>query len=411
MSSSLALDLTGLDLPAEPDLARMQRDRMARLRPAMADKGIDALLLLGNSNVSYATGASWPLSDAGRGNVERPVAVVLADDDQPHLFTPFVADAAAELELDGDHLHGPTYLDVDEGVAGFARALAELVPSTATIAVDDITGAMHRDREQLFAEWPPRAASEVMGAVRVTKTLDELAVLRHALWITEQAMSDVQARLEPGERQTDLTATFLHRVFELGAEANVLDPIWQVMPKTQAELPWTVHGDIACPLLSNERALARGDVLWVDTGIMYRGFHSDFGRTWIVGDEPTARQQAQHGKWQAINDAVVSVMRAGVAASDLTAAAKDVCGGEQPWMAHFYLGHGLGLDSAEAPYVGTDLGDGYDRRLVLAAGTVVVVEPVVWDEGHSGYRSENVYVVTDDGCVNLTDYPYDPYGD
>ena len=70
--------------------------------------------------MSYATGATWPLSDAGRGNVERPVAVVLADDEVPHLFTPFLADAAAELGLDDDHLHGPTYLDVDEGVAAFA---------------------------------------------------------------------------------------------------------------------------------------------------------------------------------------------------------------------------------------------------------------------------------------------------
>ena len=77
-------------------------------------------------------------------------------------------------------------------------------------------------------------------------------------------------------------------------------------------------------------------------------------------------------------------------------------------MPHFYLGHGLGLDSAETPYVGTDLGDAFDRRLVLAAGMVLVLEPIVWDEGHSGYRSENVFVITDDGCVNLTDYPYDP---
>ena len=400
-----------LDLPAEPDLARMRRERLARLHALMAEKAVDALVLLGNSNVSYATGASWPLSDAGRGNVERPVAVVLAGDDSPHLFTPFLADAAAELELDADHLHGPTYLDVDEGVEAFARELTALVPSSATLAVDDVTGAMHRNRELLFSEWPPRGASDVMGAARVVKTPDELAVLRHALWITEQAMADVQARLEPGARQTDLTATFLHRVFELGAEANVLDPIWQVMPNTQAELPWTVHGDIACPLLSNERALAHGDVLWVDTGIMYGGFHSDFGRTWVVGGEPTARQQAQYEKWREINDAVLAVTRAGVPASDLTAAAKAVCGGEQPWMSHFYLGHGLGLDSAETPYVGTDLGDGYDHRLVLAAGTVLVIEPVVWDDGHSGYRSENVFVVTDDGCVNLTDYPYDPYGD
>ena len=59
---------------------------------------------------------------------------------------------------------------------------------------------------------------------------------------------------------------------------------------------------------------------------------------------------------------------------------------------------------------GTDLGDSYDRRLVLQAGTVVVIEPVIWDEGHSGYRSENVYVVTDDGCACLSDYSYAPYG-
>jgi Xaa-Pro aminopeptidase len=401
----------GLDLPAEPDLQRMQRDRRARLRAAMADKRIDALLLLANANVSYATGASWPLSDAGRANVERPVALVLADDERPHLFTPFLADAASELGLDDDHLHGPTYLDVDEGVEVFAEALAELVPAGATLAVDDVTGAMHHDRELLFADWPPRAASEVMGAARVVKTPDELACLRHVLWITEQAMAEVQARLAPGARQTDLTATFLHRAFELGAEANVLDPIWQVMPDRQADLPWTVHGDLACPLLSTERTLDRGDVLWVDTGIMHRGFHSDFGRTWVVGEAPTARQKAQHRRWKEIDDAVVSVLRAGVTASELTAAARAVVGGDQPWMSHFYLGHGLGLDSAEAPYVGTDLGDDYDRRLVLAAGTVVVIEPVVWDEGHSGYRSENVYVVTEGGSVNLTDYPYDPYGD
>ena len=86
-----------------------------------------------------------------------------------------------------------------------------------------------------------------------------------------------------------------------------------------------------------------------------------------------------------------------------------VCGGEQPWMAHFYLGHGLGIDSAEAPYVGTDLGEAFDAALVLAAGMVLVLEPIVWDEGHSGYRSEDVLLITEDGWVNLTDYPYDPF--
>ena len=411
MSTAVALGVDALDLPAQPDFARMRRERGDRLRAAMADKGLDALILLSNANVSYATSSSWPLGDAGRGNVERPVAVVLADDEMPHLFTPFLADARVELDLDDAHLHGPTYLDLHEGVELFAKELRELIPPNAAVAVDDVTGAMHRHHEELFAEWPPRAASAVMGTVRLTKTTDELACLRHALWITEQAMAEVQDQLVPGARQTDLTATFLHRVFELGAEASVLDPIWQVMPDHQADLPWTVHGGIPCPLLTTERALNRGDVLWVDSGISYGGMHSDFGRTWVVGGEPTARQQAQYERWRDINDSVLRVMRAGSTASDLTAAAMEVCDGERPWMEHFYLGHGLGLDGAEAPYVGTDLGDDYDRRLVLPAGTVQVIEPIVWDEGHSGYRSENVYVVTDEGSVCLSDYPYDPYGD
>ena len=404
-----APDWTNLDLQIPPDLTRLRHERGERMRAAMAAKGVDALILLSNSNVSYATGATWPLSDAGRGNIERPVAVILADDELPHLFTPF-PNTSADLGLDGDHLHGPTYLDFAEGVARFFRTINELIPSGATIGIDDLTGAMHAEREKLFASWPPRGASDVMNAARVVKTTDELACIRHGLWITEQAMADVQAELAPGARQVDLTATFLRRVFELGAEASVLDPIWQVMPDHQADLPWTTHGDIACPLLSSERVLEPGDVLWVDAGIQYGGYHSDFGRTWIVGADPTHRQQSQYRRWREVNDVVVDLMRSDVCAADLTAAAKDVYGGEQPWMAHFYLGHGLGLDSAEVPYVGTDLGDGYDRRMVLEANTVLVIEPVIWDEGHGGYRSENVFVITDDGAINLSDYPYDPYG-
>jgi Xaa-Pro aminopeptidase len=405
--------VTTTEILTRPDLVRMQADRNARLRAGMAAQGVDALLLVGSSNVTYATGATWPLADAGRANVERPVALVLAGDEQPHLFTPFRDAGATPTErgvsLDDDHLHGPVYLDFDEGVEAFASTLAGLVPADAVVAVDDVTAAMHRNHSRLFGDWPPRAATDVTGPARLVKTPDELAVMRHGLWITEQAMADVQAHLAPGIRQSDLTARFLHRLFELGADANILDPIWQVMPDRKADLPWTVHGDIACPLLTTERELAAGDVLWVDTGILYGGFHSDFGRTWIVGAEPTSRQQSQYEQWRAINDAALAALRPGATGGDLTRAARAVCGGETPWMAHFYLVHGIGLDSAEMPFIGSDLGDAFDDGLVLEAGTVVVLEPVIWEEGHGGYRSENVFVVTDDGYASLTDYPYDPY--
>jgi len=406
---------TTTDVPTAPDVVRMQTDRNARLRAGMAAQGVDALVLLATGNVTYATGATWPLADAGRANVERPVAVVVAGDDQAHLFTPFRDAGASPAErgvgLDDDHVHGPVYLDFDEGVEAFAAVLAALLPANAVVAVDDVTAAMHRNHWRLFAEWPPRAAGDVLGAARLVKTPDELAVMRQGLWIAEQAMADVQLHLAPGMHQTDLTARFLHRTFELGADANILDPIWQVMPDRRGDLPWTVNGDIACPLLTTERELAAGDVLWVDTSMLYGGFHTDFGRTWIVGGEPSARQQAQYEQWRAINDAALAVLRAGATGADLTAAARAVTDVPTPWMAHFYLAHGMGLDSAEMPFIGSDLGDAFDASLVLEAGTIVVLEPVVWDEGHSGYRSENVYVVTDDGYRDLTDYPYDPYGD
>ena len=249
----------------------------------------------------------------------------------------------------------------------------------------------------------------MISKAKAIKTPDELSCMREGLRITERAIAEVQARLAPGVRQTDLTATFLRTIFDAGADANILDPIWQVMPSRMADGPWTTTGDLACPLLSTERELAEGDVLWVDTGISYAGFHSDFGRTWVVGREPDARQRAQFERWRAIMDAVLDVTRAGATAADLTAAAIGAAGGIKPWMPHFYLGHGLGIDSAEMPYVGSDIGEAFDASLVLAAGMVLVLEPIVWEDGAAGYRSEEVLLITEDGWEPMTDYPYDPF--
>jgi Xaa-Pro aminopeptidase len=394
------------------DRARMQRERVDRVRRIMREHGVDALVLLGNTNVVYATGAVWPLADSGRANFEQPVAVVLADDESPHLFTGVRHDDALRRDLPDDHVHGPVYLDFDEGVELFAEELGALVPDAASIAFDEWTNALRRERTLLFPidGAPPVDGGRVISRAKAIKTPDELALMREGLRITERAIGDVQARVAPGVRQTDLTATFLRTVFEAGADANVLDPIWQIMPARKADGPWTTTGDLACPLLSTERELVEGDVLWVDTGVSHAGFHSDFGRTWIVGRDPDGRQRAQFEKWRAIMDAVLAVTRAGATAADLTAAAIDAAGGSKPWMPHFYLGHGLGIDSAEMPYVGSDIGEAFDASLVLAAGMVLVLEPLVWDEGAAGYRAEEVIHITDGGYESMTDYPYDPFG-
>lgn len=128
MTNTLSARRSVLDAPAEPDWARMRTEVGARLRSAMAEHGVDALILLMNGYVGYATGASWPLLDAGLSHVERPVAVVLADDEHPHLFMPLRSGSSAESPVPNDHLHGPAYLEFDHGVQEFARQLADLIP-------------------------------------------------------------------------------------------------------------------------------------------------------------------------------------------------------------------------------------------------------------------------------------------
>lgn len=143
-------------------------------------------------------------------------------------------------------------------------------------------------------------------------------------------------------RQIDLSATFVRRAFELGATTNMLEAIWQVMPRSREAGVWTTHGDLALPLLPTARELAAGDVLWTDISITYHGYCSDFGRTWVVGERPTPRQQDQFRQWRTVLDAVLAVTKAGATSGDLARAAIAANGGRKPWLPHFYLGHGIG---------------------------------------------------------------------
>ncbi|WP_442009569.1 M24 family metallopeptidase [Mycobacterium sp. 2YAF39] len=389
----------------------MYRECGARLRDSMKEKGVDALVLLGNGNVVYATGASWPLLDAGLSHVERPVAVVLADDEHPHLYMPFREGSAFDTEVPADHVHGPLYLEFDEGVDYFAKVLAGLVPPGASIAVDELTGAMRRAAGRLFPAGPPTDAALVVGPAKLVKTVDQIAAVRSACRITEQALVDVQPSVAPGVSQMDLSARFVRRAFELGATTNMIEAIWQVMPTTRnSGAVWTTTGDLALPLLPTEKPLAKGDVLWTDISITFEGYCSDWGRTWVVGENPTPEQNANFAKWRSILDAVLAVTKAGATAGDLARAAIAANGGTKPWLPHFYLGHGIGTNAAEMPMIGTDLGEQFDDNFVFPPGMLLVLEPVVWEDGTGGYRAEEIVIITEDGYQSITDYPYAPYG-
>ena len=77
----------------------------------------------------------------------------------PHLYMPFREGSAFDSEVPADHVHGPLYLEFDEGVEHFAKVLAGLVPPGATVAVDELTGAMRRAAGRLFPAGPPSDAA------------------------------------------------------------------------------------------------------------------------------------------------------------------------------------------------------------------------------------------------------------
>jgi Xaa-Pro aminopeptidase len=388
----------GRAIPDRPDLARMRRARHARLQAQLEARDLDGLLLLGTSNVTYATGAVAPGADGSRARLLRPVALVVRGEPAPHLFTPYPEGAPPEVVV-----HPPLWPDLPEGTALVAAALAEHLPPSARLAVDE------QPHPILEATAGAEPAGPVVGPAKLVKTVDELACIRAAQRVNERAMLDVQAMLRPGLGQVDLTARFLHRVFELGADTEGFDPIWQVMPASRAAGPWTTTGDVAYPTGTNDRVLERGDVLWVDSGILLDGYASDFGRTWLVGADPTPRQQAQHQRWCEVMAAVLDRCVPGATGLDLARAATEANGGTRPWLEHFFLVHGTGTDGAEQPMIGTDLGEAFDEQLVLAPGMVLTVEPVIWEDGWCGYRAEDTVAITDDGWVPLSDHHYEPF--
>ena len=401
-----AATVGGSPIPDEPDLARMRSERSLRLQRELEAQGLDGLVLLGSSAVTYATGAALPAQDGDRAALFRSVAVVVVGDRAPHLYT--ACPDGAPPELPDDHLHGPLFPDLDDGIEQFRSALAQHFPAAARIGVDDQTHAMLRGLSGMT--WVD--AGGVLAAAKLLKTPDELACIRRAQLVNELAMVDALKILRPGVRQLDLSAAFLRRAFELGATAGGIDPIWQVMAPTRELGPWTLHGDLAYPTVTTDRFLREGDVIWVDAGITWEGYASDYGRTWItsVDPRPNERQQDQFRRWRSVVDAVLDVLAPGVSARELGRVAIAANDGVRPWIEHFYLGHGVGTDSAEMPFIGTDFGEEFDEQLSMEPGMVVVLEPVVWDEGAAGYRAEDIVAVTDTGWVKLSGSTYHPYG-
>ena len=195
------------------------------------------------------------------------------------------------------------------------------------------------------------------------------------------------------------------------AYRNGIDPIFQPMPAHRDGGPRTSTGHAAFPTGVDNPVFVEGDLVWVDAGVGWHGYMSDFGRTWVAGRDPNPAEQSLFERWMAVLEASLAVVRPGATLSDIGRAARAVEPEETPWLPQFYLAHGTGLESAEMPMIGTDLGSAFDDGYELVAGMVLVFEPVIWADGVGGYRAEEIVAVTHDGWRPLGGgHHYEPFG-
>ncbi len=380
----------------------MCAQRLARLRTEMAEQQVDAAVLLHGPNVSYATGFVPDAVDASHATFQRALAIVTQDRVRLHAHG---RTDGLECEI-GEAL----WPELDDGIPAMRSALHEVAGALAgrRIAVDSVTGAMARaglyDGAQLVD------ANRVLGPARLVKTADEVACIERSQILTERAMEPAREACVVGATRRDVAGVFLEALRGFGGDHNEIDPIFQPMPRAQRDGPHTSSGAIAFPTGVGNPTYRKGDLVWVDSGHGYQGYASDYGRTWIVGREPSQAERSCFDRWTAITQACCEAIEPGATLKDVAQQAIAVNGGTRPWLPYFYLAHGVGLESAEMPMIGTDLGDEFDSNFVLAPGMILVLEPVIWDDGIAGYRAEEIVVVTEDGCRILSSFPgYAPF--
>jgi Xaa-Pro aminopeptidase len=147
------------------------------------------------------------------------------------------------------------------------------------------------------------------------------------------------------------------------------------------------------------RTAAAGELLILDLGVGFRGYHSDNARTIAVG-EPIAEQQRAWKLVAEVFSIVQAEARPGVRCRHLYDLAHKHLNSNPPWTFNHHLGHGVGL----APHEGPHLNPRWDDT--LAVGDFIAVEPGVYHETlRAGVRLEQNYLVTDAGVTLLIDWP------
>jgi Xaa-Pro aminopeptidase len=345
-------------------MPEIHQARRARVREAVRALDADAVLITHGPNVRYLSGLA-----------SSNAALLLPADGEAVLATDSRYALAAQRDAPDLELACDRFIEKKLAQEMSRRGLRKVAFEAHEMTVE-------RQAELVKAATGVTtvAFGRKVEELRVAKDPSELELLSTACRITAQAIADILPDIRPGLSERALAAALEYRMMQLGAEKLAFDTI--VASGPNGAIPH--HSPTGRPL-------RRGDLVTIDFGARYGGYHADMTRTFAVG-EPAGWQRD-------IYDLVAEAQRAGIEAlsvgadvADVDAAARDLiaAAGHGEHFQHG-LGHGVGLEIHEAPTLG------YERTGKLNDRVPVTVEPGVYLPGKGGVRIEDVLVVTADG--------------
>lgn len=281
--------------------------------------------------------------------------------------------------------------DVDTTIGGdlFTALLGDFVGSVG-IETHDVTV----DRRARLDEVAPRASytslERLVEQVRVVKNADEIAALREACRLSVEALHGLIAGPVLGRTEIDLARDLERRMLDLGAEGIGFDTI--LASGEHSAIP---HHR---PTL---RQIQRGDLVKIDFGARVDGYHADCTRTFVVG--PAAGWQRDiHAAVRTAQLAGTETLRPERRLGDARVAVDAVLS-SLGFLDDFTtgLGHGVGLQIHEDPFLRADLDGKVVPRIALT------VEPGIYLPGRGGVRIEDTLLTTDDAPEVLTDVSKD----
>lgn len=232
---------------------------------------------------------------------------------------------------------------------------------------------------------PDVPLSKTIARLRAEKSPEELARIREAQRLTDEAFTHICDYIRPGRTERDIAGELLDFTFRRGSSGPSFEYI--VVSGANSSMP---HG------VPTDKAVCKGEFVTMDFGCIVDGYCSDMTRTVAIGQPDEQMRQVYDTVLQAQRQALQAI-RAGVVCMQVDAKARDFISkaGFGDCFGHG-TGHSLGIEIHEEPAFNTR------DETVLKPGMVLSVEPGIYLEGRFGVRIEDIVAVTADGCENLT---------